>query len=597
MTAAPRGQWSGPSPGGAPSIEQELRNDPRGFFTRVAQARGLSPRRDVPILLDQEYGFWAALSERERHMPSVESDVDTGPFYLAFNFRAQPGSQKSGPGEVVDEQLLGFYDPFSHTAHVRATKVVLGKTDDDIRLTVAHELEHALQDQTFGLRLPGSGMTEEAQLAYSAVLEGDADVAALGHLAQVHRKPLRRILAQSADYIRGRTWEREMATDARSAALRRAPADERARLIFPYTSGLAFMSDLYRTGGFDLMNGAFRVPPISTEQVIHTDKYLAGEKPIPVRVPETPAGYKRVFTGQMGELLTSTFLRQCGAPAGAGAGWGGDSFAVVESSKSTLGLLWSTAWDDEASARTFEDTLQHSTACWAGVSSQASLRFADGALVKREGTRVAVVRGMSPALAGPAATSLLALVGKAPPAVPPFGALRVVPSKPKSSAARGRFYGPTYVNDYLGIVSPVPPEFTASLDKPAVTMSLKRSWPSFTLAALTLSDDLVSAESYFHDDNDFIRALHKEAPSLQFQFLRAGPVSLPLGQGIERLWGVVDSTSGVRLITVPICNGNGAYIVAEAWTDALGYQRLEEWLMKIQKSSPNPAPVCDELDP
>jgi hypothetical protein len=578
-------------------VEQELRNDPRGFFARVAQARGLSPRRDIPILLDQEYGFWAALEERERHMPVVESDVDPGPFYLAFNFRAQPGAQKSGPGEVANEQLLGFYDPFSHTAHVRATKVVLGKSDDDIRLTVAHELEHALQDQTFGLRLPGSGMSEEAQLAYTAVLEGDAEVAALGHLAQVHRKPLRRVLSQSADYIRGRRWEREMATDARSAALRRAPADERARLIFPYTSGLAFMSDLYRTGGFDLMNGAFRVPPISTEQVIHTDKYLAGEKPVPVRVPDAPAGYKKVFAGQMGELLTGTFLQQCGAPAGAAAGWGGDSFAVVESRESSLALLWSTAWDDEASARKFEEALQRSTACWAGVSSQASVRFADGAVVKRDGTRVAVVRGMSSPSAATIAASLLALPGKAPPSVPPFGALHVAPSKPKSTATHGRFYGPTYVNDYLGLLSPIPPEFTASLDQPALTMSLKRSWPSFTLAVLTISDDLVSAESYFHDDNDFIRALHKEAPNLQLQFLRAGPIALPLGQGIERVWGVMGSASGVRLITVPICNGNGAYIIAEAWVDTLGYQRLEEWLSKIQHTNANVAPVCDELDP
>jgi hypothetical protein len=146
-------------------------------------------------------------------------------------------------------------------------------------------------------------------------------------------------------------------------------------------------------------------------------------------------------------------------------------------------------------------------------------------------------------------------------------------------------------------VSPLPPEFGATLDKEATSLKISRSWPSFALAMLSVSDDVVSAESYLHDDNDFIRSLRRDAPRLEFQFLRAGAIALPIGQGLERLWVVANSTAGVRLITIPLCNGTGAYVVAEAWVDALGYQRLEEWLSRTKLTGAGPPPICNDLDP
>src|SRR6266536_997444 len=162
LTPAASGRRGSEGPAGsAPiSVERELRSDPRGLFQRIAQARGLAPRAVVPILLEQESGFWAAFLERERHQ-QVEADVDARPFYLAFNFRPQGAQDASSPASILDEQLVGFYDPFSHSAHVRASKVGTGKSDDDTRFIVAHELGHALQDQTFGLLRPLSGAPDD----------------------------------------------------------------------------------------------------------------------------------------------------------------------------------------------------------------------------------------------------------------------------------------------------------------------------------------------------------------------------------------------------------------------------------------------------
>ena len=586
---------AGSAPG--PSVERELRNDPRGLFFRIAQARGLAPRADVPILLDQESGFWTAFQERERHQ-QAEANVDTRPFYLAFNFRPQVGPETPGISGVLEEQLVGFYDPFSHSAHVRASKLGAGKTDDDMRFIVAHELGHALQDQAFGLLRPLAGASDDAQLALAAVLEADASVAAFGHLAQVHRKPLRRVLARASDFVREGTWQREIATDAHSSALRRAPVDERERLMFPYMSGLTFMSDLYRTGGFPLMNGAFRTPPTSTEQVLHPDKYLAGEGPVPVAIPEPPAGWRRVLGGRMGELLTGVVLRQCSPASGAGIGWGGDAFAIVQGAGSSVALLWSTVWDDEGAARSFADQLQGLTACWASATNRTqAFSIAASTLVKRDGTRVALVRGLDPTLAERTARTLLALPEKPPARTPPFGPLRVVPAKPRPTAAKGRFLGTSYANDMLGLLAPLPPEFTVELDKSAMSLTITRPAPSFALALLTVSDEEVSADSYVHDDNEFIRALRRAEPQLEFRFLRAARVALPLGEGIERLWALSGTWAGVKLITIPICNGNGAYLIAQAWTDRPGYDRLAQWLSLIRRTNAASPPICDELDP
>jgi hypothetical protein len=580
-----------------PTIDQELRSDPRAFFTGVARARGLAPRAEVPVMLDDERAFWSAFQERARRAaPPV--DVDTRPFYLAFDFRSQSApSTTSSTASVLDEQLVGFYDPFARMAHVRATKMSSTKSDDEMRFIVAHELGHALQDQTFGLPRPSGRGVDDAQLAYNAVVEGDASIAALGYLASTHRKPLRRLLTRASDFIREGTWAREIATDARSAALRSAPADERERLAFPYTSGFTFMSDLYRTGGFDLMNRAFASPPVSTEQVLHPEKYLSGEGPIPVKVPAVPRGWRPLNAGHMGELLTGAVLRQCGAGADAAAGWGGDTYALVERDGSSLALLWSTVWDDENAARAFEDGLGKVVTCWGTSMKQfGAYHISPATVIKRDGARVAFVRGLDEKAAEQAARGLLTLPEARPAAVPPFGPIHVVPAKPKRSATKGLFVGPSYVNDWLGLSVPIPPEFSRRVGTEGSSLSISRPAPSFALGYLAVSDDLVSAESYLHDDSEFLTAFRADAPNLQLVFAGARSLTFPIGPGVERTWTVPYRPAGVRLITIPICNNNGAYIVAQAWSDLEAYQRLDEWLSFMRRTSADP-PVCDEVDP
>src|SRR5262249_16768916 len=64
---------------------------------------------------------------------------------------------------------LAFYDP--KTKHVRVRGTTL---DVAHKVTLAHELPHALQAQYFDLSKLGQPPTDEARIAYRTVVEGDA---------------------------------------------------------------------------------------------------------------------------------------------------------------------------------------------------------------------------------------------------------------------------------------------------------------------------------------------------------------------------------------------------------------------------------------
>ena len=70
-----------------------------------------------------------------------------------------------------------------------------------------------------------------------------------------------------------------------------APSVVDTWLGWPYRRGTAFVADLLRAGGWAQVDAALRTPPATTEQVIHLEKYLAGEPAIPVRIPAPPLGW------------------------------------------------------------------------------------------------------------------------------------------------------------------------------------------------------------------------------------------------------------------------------------------------------------------
>ncbi len=230
-------------------------------------------------------------------------------------------------GDLVSEQLTASYDAGADALTVeRQALDEPGWTD----LVLAHELGHALQDQTFDLeKLLASARDDDALLARRALVEGDA-IALTVELALARQK-------QSppwADPQLAASLARAL-IPARGDALANAPIAVRERVLFPYRAGLAFVAALRRESTWSAVDVAFKRPPRSTEHILHVEKYIADEKPLAVALtmPTLPASYvevKRTVWGELGFLL---FLRAHGVPdemaEQAAEGWGGDSVLVV----------------------------------------------------------------------------------------------------------------------------------------------------------------------------------------------------------------------------------------------------------------------------
>ena len=113
-----------------------------------------------------------------------------------------------------------------------------------------------------------------------------------------------------------------------------APLVLKESLLFPYEGGLRFIARLRRTRPWSDVDKLFRDPPVSTEQILHPEKYDAREKPIAIKLPVLAAlkGWTRIYLGDQGELGVRILLRQHGIrkerAERAAAGWGGDQVQV-----------------------------------------------------------------------------------------------------------------------------------------------------------------------------------------------------------------------------------------------------------------------------
>ena len=142
---------------------------------------------------------------------------------------------------------------------------------------------------------------------------------------------------------------------AGGASLREAPVILSETMIFPYLRGLVFCARLTNDGGWKALDEAYREPPLSTEQILHPEKYRAKPDPptpIDLGTLEPGDGWTEVGRNVVGEMQLGVLLRRHGGKAAA-AGWDGDRFAVFEGPGGRLGLVWLSTWDTEDDAQEF----------------------------------------------------------------------------------------------------------------------------------------------------------------------------------------------------------------------------------------------------
>jgi hypothetical protein len=247
-----------------------------------------------------------------------------------------------------ESQVLGFYRDTDKKLYIVSRSGGFAPLE---RYTASHELTHALQDQHFDLGSLGLDRKDQGDraLAVRALMEGDALLAST-YWAQANLtlQELLQMTAASSD-------------PAQQAILDGLPAIVREQIMFPYLDGLSFAMRLQQEGGWEKVDAAYRDLPASTEQVLHPEKYLAGEKPIDVALPDGLAkrlgpGWSLATEDTLGELQLGTWLATASSAVDAKAAasdWGGDRIGLYRGPDGTWAIVLATAWDTPAAADRF----------------------------------------------------------------------------------------------------------------------------------------------------------------------------------------------------------------------------------------------------
>lgn len=256
--------------------------------------------------------------------------------------------------KLLGSQVAGYYDSDTKELYVVSRSGGLGPTE---KITFAHEFDHALQDQTFGLdklQLDAIGESDRS-LARLSVAEGDATLLMTLWAGQyMTPTDLLQMLREAND-------------PEQAAILAEMPAILRDSLMFPYTAGQALVASIHASGGWAAVDKVYADPPVSTEQVLHPEKYAAHEPAIKVALPKDLAarlgtGWSVDLQDTMGEFELESWLRSAGQVAettatSAAEGWGGDRIALV-SKGDRSGIVFDTRWDSPADAAEFAAAAQ-----------------------------------------------------------------------------------------------------------------------------------------------------------------------------------------------------------------------------------------------
>jgi hypothetical protein len=273
---------------------------------------------------------------------------------------------------LLREQVAGYYDPKTKTVNLLDWVPM-----EEQEGVMAHELTHALQDQTINLDkfmkkgekdlgelkkdpTPEDIENDEIDDAREAVVEGQAETV----MMQYELAPVGRSIADSPELVESMESQMANGTDD-SKVFKDAPIFLKESLTFPYSYGMKFVIAVLEKGGKEkAFAGTLANPPHTTRQIMQPETYLAGEKIEPMRVPEFKRDFKdyvKFDIGAMGEFDVAVLLEQYAGKKLSDRlypEWrGGYYYAARPKNDATapLGLMYASRWSSAEKASEFAE--------------------------------------------------------------------------------------------------------------------------------------------------------------------------------------------------------------------------------------------------
>lgn len=382
----------------APAHAQEKQNPAIAAAEKirleVAKMRGLEFQAPVKVGLKTPDQIRAMIMEGfEDEAPAAEM-LEQEKVFKRLGLIPRDYDLRARMIDLLSEGIAGYYDNEKKELFIvdqsagGPMQAMPGPMKDMIeRMSMAHELHHALQDQNFDLTpwFELLSKHDDRTQGYKSLVEGDAQIVGLKYGMRMDP----------------RTWNRmnEMALNMpgpEAAKIKAVPPFVIENLMFPYTQGAEFVDDFQKAKGWPAVGAAFADPPMSTEQILHPEKFFGDvrDDPTELRLSVGIEGVlgkegekvEELYGNTLGEFNVQVLLRALGLPkaqaAKAAAGWDGDRFQGYETKDGRVVVVWLTTWDSEAEAKEFE-----------GLYAPALKKFSPQAHLERRGAEVLLVDG------------------------------------------------------------------------------------------------------------------------------------------------------------------------------------------------------------
>jgi len=293
--------------------------DPRvvDLVSFVENERGL--RFDHPVYIDfiEEKTFQASMRSDKAEMTDDERQEveDATAMFRALGLINNDVDLLDATNDLQSEGTLAFYRFDNERITVRGTELTPGT-----RVTLVHELTHALQDQTFDLGRIQAKAESETEGQESDVLRGLAEGDA-GRIEDAYRDSLNEADRKAAD-------EAE-AKDSESFDVDKFPPVLTAFFGAPYAFGDQLVGLLDAADGQAGIDDAFRTPPKYDETLLDPLGYLVGEIGEDLTTPELRDGEKEIDHSGFGAFGLYLVLAQridLKQALRVSDGWAGDSF-------------------------------------------------------------------------------------------------------------------------------------------------------------------------------------------------------------------------------------------------------------------------------
>jgi hypothetical protein len=320
----------------------------------VEQQRGLGFKHPVYVefLSDSEFADEVTVDQGElSDADQAQADQSAG-YYRALGLAGGDLDLQQEQNEADAGGILAFYDPVRQRVFARQPMGESPTLPVDLRVTLAHELTHVLQDQHFDLDAIGD-VDGDPTLAFTTrtMVEGDASRVEQAYAAQLSPQ-------DAADY--------QDVLDSNAATFDELSGEVPLALLAfqqaPYALGQSFLDLIVAAEDESAVDDAIQDPPHTEEPLFDPFLYLDPDTQRALPAPDVADNERLLEEGDFGSTSWYLMLAARLDPHRALAavdGWAGDSYATaVRKSDDQVCVRLRFAGDTEADLQEMVDALR-----------------------------------------------------------------------------------------------------------------------------------------------------------------------------------------------------------------------------------------------